>query len=162
MKVVPPVPVPIPFEINPTNAGIISAGLNIPPDSIKGINDKDDCMALNNFPDVPTELLGDVPFHRCYLEYTKKNSDATKKFCVSFMRNYIDNHRFEDIVDFIERGKQDKLLEYALLIGNGATQCFAGLVEKEEEYTDVILDCFGNFFKKNIVFGVASLLLFLF
>lgn len=162
MKKVPPAPIPIPFKIDPTNAAMISAALGVPASSIKDINTKEDCMELEDFPDVHTELLGAVPFHRCYLEFTKKDTDEKKKYCVSFMRNYIDKYRFEDFIDYINRGKRDKLLEYALLVGNGATECFADLIEKDVKHKDVILDCFGYFIKKNIILGIAGLLFILF
>ena len=84
----------------------------------------------------------------CELEYhLKKNTNTNYKGCMSFLSSYIDDDRYEDIIDWIERGKLDKYEYYNIFLGQtvyNMSKVFP-LMENETEYEVVKLDCFSQF-----------------
>ena len=66
---------------------------------------------------------------------------------MSFLANYIDNDRYEDIIDWIERGKLDNYEYYNIFLGQtvyNMSHMFP-LVKNETEYELFKLDCFSQF-----------------
>ena len=51
----------------------------------------------------------DTQFHCCEIEFQeKKNKSAPVRHgCMAVLKNYVDNDRYEDMIDYIKRGKQD-------------------------------------------------------
>ena len=85
----------------------------------------------------------------CELEYQQKENSSAPRYhgCMSFLANYIDNDRYEDIIDWIERGKLDKYIYYNIFLGQtvyNMSHMFP-LVKNETEYEVFKLDCFSQF-----------------
>ena len=97
----------------------------------------------------------------CELEFKeKKNSSApTIHGCMSFLSNYIDNDRYEDIMDWIERGKLDNFQYYTIFLGASAYNASRQieLIKNETEYELYKLDCFS----RNIFYNYLLLFIFL-
>ena len=68
----------------------------------------------------------------CEIDFQEKeNSSAPRRHgCMAFLKNYIDNDRYEDIIDWIERGKEDKFEEYSVFLGKTAYDNFKGFTIK--------------------------------
>ena len=99
----------------------------------------------------------------CELEYhLKKNTNTNYKGCMSFLSSYIDDDRYEDIIDWIERGKLDKYEYYNIFLGQtvyNMSKVFP-LMENETEYEVVKLDCFSQFiFPNNFLIYIFTILI---
>ena len=101
----------------------------------------------------------------CEVEYQEKENSSAPRYhgCMSFLSNYIDNDRYEDIIDWIERGKLDKYEYYNIFLGKTVYNMSHQypLVKNETKYELFKLDCFSEFiFLKNvIVFALILLML---
>ena len=92
----------------------------------------------------------------CELEYQQKENYSALRYygCMSFLSNYIDNDRYEDIIDWIERGKLDKYEYYNIFLGKTIYNMshVYPLMKNETEYKVFKLDCFSQFiFIKNFI-----------
>ena len=98
---------------------------------------QDDCTKLEKYPSNESE------FYCCRLEFQeKKNASApVRKGCMAFLTNYIDNDRYEDIIDYIERGKQDQMKTYSIFLGKSASEQFDGFLKNRTKYKVNIFDC---------------------
>ena len=97
----------------------------------------------------------ELDFRCCELEFQeKKNSSAPRKHgCMAFLSNHIDNDRYEDIIDWIERGKLDKFIEYTYFCGKTIHDNFVDFIKNETKYEVYKLDCFTNYiFLKYFIF----------
>ena len=84
---------------------------------------------------------------------------------MAFLGNYIDDDRYEDIIDWIERGKYDKFTEYTLFLGYSGYMNFTRygeLVKNKTKYEVFKFDCFGEFFRNKFLFNIFVILLFVF
>ena len=77
---------------------------------------------------------------------------------MAFLKNYIDNDRYEDIIDWIERGKEDKFEEYSVFLGKTAYDNFKGFIKNETKHELYKLDCFSKFI--SLKYFLLVLLLF--
>ena len=99
----------------------------------------------------------------CELEFKeKKNSSAPRIHgCMSFLSNYIDNDRYEDIIDWVERGKLDKFQRYTIFLGKTGYDVWRQLelIKNETEYEFYKLDCFSRKIFYNYMFLFSFLIL---
>ena len=96
----------------------------------------------------------------CEIDFQEKeNSSAPRRHgCMAFLKNYIDNDRYEDIIDWIERGKEDKFEEYSVFLGKTAYDNFKGFIKNETKHELYKLDCFSKFI--SLKYFLLVLLLF--
>ena len=114
-------------------------GINYP-----SILNQTDCKSLSV---IPYKQLG-LDLKCCELEYQEeKKADTKKRGCISFLSNYIDNDRYEDIIDWIERGKLDEFTTYTIFLGQTLYMNFSQypLIKNESKYEVFKLDCFAGF-----------------
>ncbi len=77
---------------------------------------------------------------------------------MAFLTSYIDNDRYEDIIDWIERGKEDKFEQYSVFLGKTAYDNFKGFIKNETKHELYKLDCFTKFISmKYFLFGLLLL-----
>ena len=107
-----------------------------------------DCRSLY----IPS--TNDTQFYCCELDFQeKKNKSASARHgCMAFLKNYIDNDRYEDIIDYIERGKQDKIEEYSVFLGKTLASQFTGFLKNKTKYKVNKLDCFSIYILTNYIF----------
>ena len=118
---------------------------------------QDDCTKLDKYPTNESE------FYCCRLEFQeKKNKSApVRKGCMAFLTNYIDNDRYEDIIDFIERGKQDQMKTYSIFLGKSASEQFDGFLKNRTKYKVNKFDCsFKYIMTKFLIMYTLIVLLF--
>ena len=131
-------------------------GINYP-----SILNQTDCRSLSV---IPFTQLG-LDLKCCELEYQEENNANTKKRgCISFLSNYIDNDRYEDIIDWIERGKLDQFTTYAVFMGETLFMNFSQypLIKNESKYEVFKLDCFADFFyHKFYLMFILALMIFI-
>ena len=79
-------------------------------------SEQPDCRALQKFNSTEND------FHCCEVEFQeKKNASAPRRRgCWGILTNYIDNDRYLDIIDWIERGKVDRFTTYSVFLGKTA------------------------------------------
>ena len=118
-----------------------------------------DCRALSPY-------TNELDLRCCELDFQEKNKpDTRRRGCMAFLGNYIDDDRYEDIIDWIERGKYDKFTEYTLFLGYSGYMNFTRygeLVKNKTKYEVFKFDCFGEFFKNKFLFNIFVILLFVF
>ncbi len=115
-----------------------------------------DCRALASY---PSEELS---FRCCELDFEeKKNSSTRRHGCMAFLSNYIDNNRYEDIIDYLERGKLDKLQEYSIFLGINGSRAFTNFISNKTKHKVYKFDCISGYIKSKFVLMIAlSFLLF--
>ena len=98
---------------------------------------QDDCTKLDKFPTNESE------FYCCSLEFQEKENKSApvRKGCMAFLTNYIDNDRYEDIIDYIERGKQDQMKTYSIFLGKTLSEQFDGFLKNRTKYKVNKFDC---------------------
>ena len=114
-----------------------------------------DCRALTPYPS------NDTKFYCCELDFQeKKNSSAPRRRgCISIMHNYVENNRYEDVIDFIEKGKLEQIQQYGILLGKTAAAQFSTFIKNRTKYKVYKFDCFSTHF--NINFFMLLILLYL-
>ena len=109
--------------------------------------------------DIPYQGILDL--RCCEIEFQeKKNASAPRIHgCMSFLTNYIDNDRYEDIVDWIKRGKLDNFQRYTIFLGKTGYDTWRQLelIKNETEYEFYKLDCLS----RNIFYNYLLLFTFL-
>ncbi len=100
-----------------------------------------DCRALQTFPSNETK------FYCCEVEFQqKKNASAPKRRgCISILTNYIDNDRYEDFIDYIERGKIDLIRQYSIFLGKSAYEQFEGFIPNNTKNNVYKFDCISKY-----------------
>ena len=95
----------------------------------------------------------DTQFHCCEIEFQeKKNKSAPiRRGCMAILQNYVDNDRYEDIIDYIKRGKQDKIEEYSIFLGRTYAQYFQGFLKNKTKYDVYKFDCFSTYNAANLI-----------
>ena len=82
--------------------------------------------------------------------------------CMAIMQNYIKDDRYEDILDYFQRGKQYKLQNYFVMLGktvfNDWNTTFLPLVNGTK-YDVEELDCYSKYNVINILIILATLFL---
>ena len=101
---------------------------------------QDDCSKLQKYPTNESE------FYCCRLEFQeRKNKSAPlRKGCMAFLTNYVDNDRYEDIIDYIERGKMDQITQYSIFLGQSASMQFTNFIKNKTKYNVYKFDCFSS------------------
>ena len=119
------------------------------------------CKNLNT----PTQLeeILKRSFKCCEILMTRKSGSGPEeiKGCMSIMSSYIDDDRYEDIIDYFERGKQYKLRNYFVMLGNTSfyqSMAYIALVNGTK-YDVKKLDCFSKNNWVNIFLILAILFL---
>ena len=118
---------------------------------------QEDCSKLAKYPTNESE------FYCCRLEFQeKKNSSApVRKGCIAILTNYVDKDRYEDIIDYIEMGKQEKIEQYSIFLGKTASEQFAGFVKNRTKYKVNTFDCsYKYIMMKSIMMFLLSILLY--
>ena len=100
-----------------------------------------DCRALQTYPS------NESKFYCCEIEFQQKNNASAPKRrgCLSILTNYIDNDRYEDIIDHIERGKIDSIRQYSIFLGKSAYEQFEGFIPNNTKNNVYKLDCISKF-----------------
>ena len=98
-------------------------------------------------------------FSCCEIEFQEKeNSSAPRRHgCMAFLKSYIDNDRYEDIIDWIERGKEDNFETYSVFLGKTAYDMFQGFIKNETKHDVYKLDCFSKFISNKYLFSFILL-----
>ena len=116
-----------------------------------------DCKKLNKYP------IEDFELRCCELEFQEKeNSSAPlRRGCMAFLANYIDNDIYEDMIDNIKRGKQDKMQTYSVFLGKTAYDQFVGFLKNNTKYNVYKFDCSFQYIltKFCMVFLLTALML---
>ena len=114
-----------------------------------------DCRALTPYPS------NDTKFYCCELDFQeKKNTSAPRRRgCISIMYNYVENNRYEDVIDFIEKGRIEQIQQYGILLGRKAAAEFSTFIKNRTKYKVYKFDCFSTHF--NINFFMLLILLYL-
>ena len=112
--------------------------------------------------DIPYQGILDL--RCCEIEFQeKKNASAPRIHgCMSFLTNYIDNDRYEDIVDWIKRGKLDNFQRYTIFLGKTGYDTWRQLelIKNETEYEFYKLDCLSRNIFYNYLLLFSFLILF--
>ena len=113
------------------------------------------CSTLTNY---PTE---DAKFYCCELDFQeKKNKSAPRRRgCLAVLTNYVDNDRYEDIIDYIEKGKMDQIQQYSIFLGKTASMAFTGFIKNKTKYDVYKFDCFSGYYKTNLFLILAIIFL---
>ena len=131
------------FNITQLIGMCVPSALAVQVESISQIQLQKGCQSLTlPYPEM-------LELRCCELEYQKKNNDSAPRYhgCMSFLSNYIDNDRYEDIIDWIERGKFDKFNYYNIFLGQTVynMSVLFPLVENETKYEVFKLDCLSEY-----------------
>ena len=87
----------------------------------------------------------EVDLRCCELEFEKKKGSTGRRHgCMAFLTSYIDNNRYQDIIDWIERGKEDRFESYSVFLGKTAYDLFQGFIDNNTKHTLYKLDCFSR------------------
>ena len=83
----------------------------------------------------------------CEIDFQEKdNSSAPRRHgCMAFLKSYIDDDRYEDIIDWIERGKEDNFESYSVFLGKTVYDMFQGFIKNETKHNLYKLDCFSKY-----------------
>ena len=123
-------------------------------DRIPGYN----CRSLAPYPNSRNQT-----FKCCEIEFKEEeNATApTRHGRLAILPNYIENDRYEDIIDWIERGKADKIEEYTVFLGKMAHDAFLGFIKNETDYEVYKLDCLTKYLTitKYIMLSILALIL---
>ena len=116
------------------------------------------CQALAKYPSPGEEL----EFHCCELDFEEKKNASTRRHgCIAILTNYVDNNRYEDIIDYIERGKLDKIQEYSIFLGINGSAAFTNFIKNKTKHKVYKFDCFSGYIKSKFMLIIAlSFLLF--
>ena len=102
-------------------------------------------------------------FKCCEVLMTRKSGSGPLeiKGCMSIMSSYIDDDRYEDIIDYFERGKQYKLRNYFVMLGNSSfiRSMYYIAIVNGTKYDVQKLDCFSKNNWVNIFLILAILFL---
>ena len=96
-----------------------------------------DCRALQAYP------TNESKFYCCEIEFQeKKNTSAPKRRgCMSILTNYIDKDRYEDMIDYLKRGKLDLFQPYAIFLGPSAYSQFSNFIPNNTKHNVYKFDC---------------------
>ena len=103
-------------------------------------NYQPDCRKLISYPSNETK------FYCCEIEFQeKKNASAPRLHgCMSILTNYIDNNRYEDMIDYIKRGKLDKIQQYSIFLGRNASAQFTNIFKNNTKHNVYKFDCLSK------------------
>ena len=119
-------------------------------------SEQPDCRTLQKFNSTEND------FYCCEVEFQeKKNSSAPRRRgCWGILTNYIDNDRYEDMIDYLKRGKLDKLQQYSIFLGRNASAQFANFITNNTKHNVYKFDCFSKYIsiKYYMIFALLYLL----
>ena len=115
-----------------------------------------DCRHLEKYPTNESE------FYCCEVEfYEKKNESDHRKGCLAVLTNYIDNDRYEDWIDYIQRGKLEQIQQYSIFLGRNASARWTNFVKNRTKYKVLKFDCYSKYvISKNYFVLFLTVLLF--
>ena len=121
-----------------------------------------DCRHIPVYPDILNATQRD--FKCCEVSMKKKSGDGYDpiKGCIAIMSSYIDDDRYEDIIDYFERGKQYKLQNYFVMLGLRNYMLFNNTYLPKvngTKYEVEKFDCFSEYKWINIVLILIILFL---
>ena len=122
-------------------------------DNIDGYN----CSSL-----LPYLNSENTTFRCCELEFQEKeNSSALRRHgCIGILPSYVDNDRYEDIIDWIERGKADKFEQYSIYLGKAVHDAYLNFIKNETDYEVYKFDCLTKYINpKYFIFYILIALL---
>ena len=115
-----------------------------------------DCRHLQKYPTNESE------FYCCEVEFQeKKNKSAPVRHgCLAVLTNYIDNDRYEDWIDYIERGKLEQIQQYSIFLGRNASALWANFIKNRTKHKVFKFDCFSRYIipKISLLFALAIFL----
>ena len=103
-------------------------------------------------------------FYCCKVSMKKKSGSGVDSIngCIAVMKSYIDDDRYEDIIDYFERGKQYKLRNYFVMLGNRSYYRYMGYLPyvNGTKYEVEKLDCFSenNWINIFLIFAILFLI----
>ena len=119
-------------------------------------NYQPDCRKLIPYPSNETK------FYCCEIEFQeKKNTSAPKRRgCWAILTNYIDHDRYEDMIDYLERGKLDQIQTYSIFLGRNASAQFANFIKNKTKYNVYKFDCISKYIsmKYYMIFALLYLI----
>ena len=103
-------------------------------------------------------------FTCCEVSMKKKSGNGVDSIngCIAVMKSYIDDDRYEDIIDYFERGKQYKLQNYFVMLGLTNYMLFNNTYLPRvngSKYEVEKFDCFSEYKWINIVLILEILFL---
>jgi len=122
-------------------------------DNIDGYN----CSSLLAYPNSEN-----MTFRCCELEFQEKdNSSAPRRHgCIGILPSYVDNDRYEDIIDWIERGKADTFEQYSIYLGKAVHDAYLNFIKNETDYEVYKFDCSTKYINsKYFIFYILIVLL---
>ena len=106
---------------------------------------QDDCRKLQMYPN------DEYKFKCCRIEYQEKNKPQTRKNgCMGIIPSYINNNRYEDWIDYIKRGKLEKIQAYSIFLGPTNAQYFQNFLRNRTKHEVFKFDCLSSFIKNKI------------
>ena len=101
-------------------------------------------------------------FTCCEVSMKKKSGSGVDSIngCIAVMKSYIDDDRYEDMIDYFERGKQYKLQNYFVMLGNSSFYSFYHTylpMVNGTKYDVNQFDCFSEYKWINIALILAIL-----
>ena len=114
-----------------------------------------DCRHLEKYPSNESD------FYCCEVEfYEKKNTSDHRKGCLAVLTNYIDNDRYEDWIDYIEKGKMDQIQLYSIFLGPTPFSLWSNFIKNRTKYKVLKFDCNSKYvISKNYVVLLLTVLL---
>ena len=115
-----------------------------------------DCRHLEKYPSNESE------FYCCEVEfYEKKNQSDHRKGCLAVLTNYIDNDRYEDWIDYIQRGKLEQIQQYSIFLGRNASARWTNFIKNRTKYKVLKFDCNSKYIiSKDYFVLLLTILLF--
>ena len=121
-----------------------------------------DCRNIPIYPPILTATNRE--FKCCEVSLKKKSGSGVSPIngCIAIMSSYIDDDRYEDMIDYFERGKQYKLRNYFIMLGNSTFIDFYYKylpMVNGTKYEVEKFDCFSEYKWVNIVLILELLFL---
>ena len=130
--------------------------INIEFQTLGKINQK--CKGLEILPGLENQTQRSF---KCCEVIMKKKEGSGPDFngCIAIMKSYVDDDRYEDILDYFRRGKQYKLQNYFVMLGKSSYEAFQYYLARVNgtKYNVEKLDCFSRINVINILFILAIL-----
>ena len=122
------------------------------------------CKGLEIYPGI--ENATGRKFKCCEVSMKKKKNGGNSIVnnftgCIAVMSSYVDDDRYEDIIDYFERGKQYKLRNYFIMLGLRLYNISMQYISEVNltKYDVDKFDCFAKYNEINIFFILAILIL---
>ena len=122
-----------------------------------------DCRNIPIFPEILNATQRDFKCCDVFMKSKSENSEVPNiTGCIAVMSSYIDDDRYEDIIDYFERGKQYKLQNYFIMLGYRTYMSFYSTYLPRvngTKYEVIKFDCFSEYKWINILLILELLFL---